>query len=499
MLEKYCDILVIGTELPGLISAAFLARRGLSVQIIESDVYADNSQMPDPLCLTSIHSKLLRSILGRLNVPEMTIQAFLEKESNLQVIFPKHRIDVFSNPLNYSDELDREFPENQGEIKSFYEELARVRHQTDVNDLFDHLIPSSWGEQRQLKKFIKQHELNEKSSSYLHLIETNSLLKAYFESQYILSNQSICHQPFTYQVAEIFNPGDGEIFSIINGFKPLKEILLERITHHGGHIRKKISPQKLLFRNSVIEGVELSGTQDTVLAKYVIWNTSLPKLGDILPNKWRYKKLKKVCNNHSSYYHWFTAKWTVPSLYIPDPMKENVIIIQDAEKELSGSNFLYLQLHKLESEQHQIDVNFLLPRSAIDEKTAFFKPYFTEIQENLTKLFPFSTGKLKHVFPLENQEKDEDTLFPLHENDYEVFLHSAEIHGVLEQKENDFSHLFPLHYKTPTPNFFISHPYIFSAFGFESKLILGLKITDLVWQETEKEKKRAMKSERRIA
>ena len=37
MLEKYCDILVVGTELPGLVSAAFLARRGLSVQILDTN------------------------------------------------------------------------------------------------------------------------------------------------------------------------------------------------------------------------------------------------------------------------------------------------------------------------------------------------------------------------------------------------------------------------------------------------------------------------------
>jgi hypothetical protein len=66
-----------------------------------------------------VHSKLLRSILGRLNVPEVTIQSFLKQESNLQVIFPKHRIDVFANPLTYSEEIDREFSAQQDQLKTF--------------------------------------------------------------------------------------------------------------------------------------------------------------------------------------------------------------------------------------------------------------------------------------------------------------------------------------------------------------------------------------------
>src|SRR5689334_20764934 len=113
MLEKFCDILVIGTELPGLITGAFLARRGLSVQVVGADFYSDHPQMPDPLCLTHMRSRLLKSILGRLNVPENSIQHFLSRETQLQVIFPDRRIDVLSNPMGFSEEIEREFPGEQ--------------------------------------------------------------------------------------------------------------------------------------------------------------------------------------------------------------------------------------------------------------------------------------------------------------------------------------------------------------------------------------------------
>ncbi len=74
MLERYCDALIIGTDISGLITAAFLARRGLTVQVLDLDPYAGNEREPDPFCVAHLHSKLLRSILGRLNVPENDIQ-----------------------------------------------------------------------------------------------------------------------------------------------------------------------------------------------------------------------------------------------------------------------------------------------------------------------------------------------------------------------------------------------------------------------------------------
>lgn len=500
MLEKYCDILVIGTELPGLITAAFLARRGLSVQVIESDFYANHPQMPDPTCLTGVHSKLLRSILGRLNVPEVTIQNFLALESNLQVIFPKHRVDVCGNPLLYADEIEREFPSEESCIKTFYEDLARERHQIDVNDLFQQLLPYTWRERRAFKKFLKQSKLHDKSAVYKNILAKNSVLKSYFKAQYILGYQSFCDDPFAFQVAEMFNPGDGEIFGIISGLKPLRDILLDRLTHHDGHIRHKISAQKLLYRNGIFEGVELSGTGDTVLAKYIIWNSSLAKLRELLPKKWRYRSLRKSCDAFQSHFQWFTVRFEIAKNLIPEPMKRNVVLIDEAGKELSGTNFLYVQIRDTEEDATSlIDVNFLLPRSALGENNEFFKPHFDGIRAKLLNVLPFSEKHLRQVFPLENAEKVEDTLFPMSENDFEVFRHAAETFGVGQQDEKSFQNLFPLNYRTPTPNFFVTHPKVFNAFALESKLMLGLKITDIIWQEAEKEKKRAMKSERRIA
>ncbi|MBU0506917.1 hypothetical protein KJ708_13090, partial [bacterium] len=130
MLEKYCDILIIGDHLPGLVTAAFLARRGLSVQVIDTDLFSKHPKKPDPVCLTNIHSNLLRSILGRLNVPEVTIQSVLNQDATLQYVYPKSRIDIFHNPMDYFDEVEREFKDNFKEIKRFYEKQSKLRHRT---------------------------------------------------------------------------------------------------------------------------------------------------------------------------------------------------------------------------------------------------------------------------------------------------------------------------------------------------------------------------------
>jgi hypothetical protein len=499
MLEKYCDILVVGNDLPGLIIAAFLARRGLSVQVIDYELYSDHPEALDPVCFTNTHSKLLRSILGRLNVPETTIQNYTNKDSTLQIIFPHSRIDVYNNPLTYFEEIEREFADHV-DIKRFYEHQARIRHQIDVTELFQQLLPSSWKEKRVFNKFIQEQNINDKSQEYQSLMSKDSTLAAYFKAQVLLAYQSFVPKPFAYQIAELFNPGDGEIFGIHGGIKTIKNMLYDRIRHYDGIIRKKTQIKALLFRNGAFDGVQIDDQQNAILSKYLIWNGSLEKLGKVLPNKWRFRKLKKFTEGFEFDHHWFTAKFTVDRKYIPEPMKGNVISIIDPKKELIGDNLLYLQIKRDKVDQEAIiSVNFLLPHTALNEGDEFFESYFKTIKESLLKLLPFSHKSLKQSFPLASKEQKHDTLFPLNENDFEVFKYSAAKYGVSTQQQSNFMDLFQLHYKTPAPNFYISNSEIFQAFGMESKLMLGLKITDLIWKEVDKVKKRAMKSEKRIA
>ncbi len=500
MLEKYCDILVIGDNLPGLVTAAFLARRGLSVQVIDSDLFSGHEKNPDPVCSNKIHSTLLRSILGRLNVPETTIQNLLNQDSTLQTIFPRHRIDIFNNPLDYFEELEREFPDHYPDIKKFYENQSKLRHRTNVTDLFEQLIPSGWQEKRKLKKFIQTQSLNEKNSEYTKLLKKDPHIKSYFLAQYLMAYQHFCNNPFSYQVSALFNPGDGEIFGVHAGLNSFKKVLHERITHYDGSIRNKVQVNSLLYRNGVLEGVELDESHGHVLCKYVIWNDSLDKLKELLPNKWRFRTLRKNCVSNQIDFHWFTTRFSVDTNYLPELLKSNAVVIKNPKKELVGDNFLYIQTKANKIEPKTVlSVNFLLPKSALTEEEEFFDQYFDAIKQSLINLMPFSDDSIEFQFPVKSKNMPTDTLFPLNENDFEIFRHSASNNGVTTQNERSFVNLFKLNYTTPSPNFYISHPSIFAGFGLDSKLMLGLKITDLIWQEVEKVKKRAMKTERRIA
>jgi len=348
-------------------------------------------------------------------------------------------------------------------------------------------------------KFVKNKKLDQRLNELNLPIDTQAELKSFITAQLKLLTYAHVDIPFAFQIAELLNPGEGEILSVKGGHDSLKHLFLERIAHHEGALRTESAIEKLLFKNGVIEGVELASQEGTILSRYVIWNTDLKKLGNYLPNTFRYRSLRKSIQKISPSALWFSCSFEVPSKFIPQPMGDNIIFISKPDEALEGTNFLYIQIKKRQEQKTEISVSYLLPCQWLEKSPGEFAPLYEKIKNSLHFLMPFSENDLKLTFPLEKRPEESETLFPLGDNDFEILKQSAQNHPVYSLKPSSFKDLFPLTYKTPTPNFFLTSPEILGSMGYEGRFMLGLKVTDIIWQDVEKEKRRAMKLEKRIA
>lgn len=498
MFERYCDALIIGTEIPGLITAAFLARRGLSVQVVDASPQT-NQDHPDPFCISHLHSKLLRSILGRLNVPENEIQSLASHNRPIQFITPKKRIDFYSNPTDFYEELEREFKDDFQNLKDFYENLAHIKHRVNFNNLYEQLFPSSFKEKREFKKFIKEHALNQKISHQNHSWKENDWIKYFFKAQIQLLTHSFLDDPFLFQAAELLNPSDGEILSIRGGHHFLKDIFLNRIKSHEGHYRHDSHIEEMIIEDGVFTGIKVSDSEAPILSRYIVWNTDLKKLTEYLPPLFRFRKLKKEIKKIEPYAHWFTCQFRIKTKWISESMQENLIMVSNPNEKLEGDNYLYIQLEKEEEEEDTtISVNYLLPKKQLEKNDQYFTLIHKRIQKKIMALIPFSVKGIEYIFPLQ-ETKQTDTLFPLEEDHFKLFRHYAMNNPVYEIQTKGFKDLFPLDFKTPAPNLFLTSQEIGQNLGSEGQFMLGLKVTDCIWNDVKEVKKNAMKGKRRIA
>src|SRR5437868_4094697 len=122
MSEKYSDLLIVGTDLAGLVTGAFLAKRGMAVTVLnfDKDVLLAKKNI-QPNLITHLESRLFKSILGRLSILDHELNIIRKLEVPCQVVLPRHRIDIYRDREKFYRELKREFPGDYEGLKAFYE------------------------------------------------------------------------------------------------------------------------------------------------------------------------------------------------------------------------------------------------------------------------------------------------------------------------------------------------------------------------------------------
>ena len=124
------DVVVIGSNLSSLISAAFLCKNGHRVLIVEDeDKRWGKSAYMDPdvtsFIAGSAPNKLLYNIFRELSIPIHHQKKFVADELSYQIAISKLRIDVGNNWNLYYQEIKREFPQNFTAIGKVYTEIFK--------------------------------------------------------------------------------------------------------------------------------------------------------------------------------------------------------------------------------------------------------------------------------------------------------------------------------------------------------------------------------------
>jgi len=504
MSEKYSDVIIVGTDLAGLITGAFLAKRGLSVTLLNFDKdVASQKKNIQPNLITNLESRLFKNILGRLSILDYELNIIRKLDIPYQVVLPQHRIDIYRDRDKLNQEIQREFPMDQSHIQSFYENMDHIDATLDTEQLQDLILPTGIKKRWRFSKFVKQTGLNQRISQITDPMGSNREVRALLESQVKFLSQTHLENPFTYQIAKTLSNENCLLYEVKGGVGHLKKLFLDKIEHHHGRIKNEVQIGGFNFEGRKLSSISLGGFEGILGCKYLLWNDEIRGLKEFLPQKFRTKKmLKKIDSIRPKYYH-FSIQYQLDHNIIPVGMRENLLFIGNPELELKEGNFLHLNLYRpapdSETDKSFLTVSYLLEADKINEPSDFFSSLHDQVTETLSHLFPFSDGNIKMFFPLEKPEtQEEGMLFPLEKSDFEIFRENALANPVYQVAPQNFGELFPIHNRTPYKNLFLTSPEILAALGSEGKFLLGLKTIDLIWNEVETSRKKAIK-QRKIA
>lgn len=110
-IEEHYDVVVLGTQVPALVTAALCARLGLRVAVLGQSRHAptytlDNVEVPTSLPFLAAPC----SELGRTLQRELSLSSAFSQSASLGACTPTRRIDLRGTPEQLRNEIAREFP-----------------------------------------------------------------------------------------------------------------------------------------------------------------------------------------------------------------------------------------------------------------------------------------------------------------------------------------------------------------------------------------------------
>ncbi len=477
---NFCDLLVIGSDLSGIMAATLLAKRGLNVLVLDDD--PEGITLPEPNLVTGLGTKSFKSFMGKLMIPESKLQILHENPVSVQVIFPKHRLDVSSQRPLYLKEIQREFPQDMETIQSLFQELDKIREA--FGEELVQTLPYSEGKDR--KKFLKWLE-QVPQEPILRLWDSLSpTARSFFQAQIKFFSRYVLIEPLLLQLLLFVVPENLSSFSVKGGLKELKKIFFDKLDYFGGLIHP-LNEDSFTYetKGSEIRGIQLTRYNFPTRCRYLLGNTDIKRIYQELPTPIMALlkgQKKKVAALEASERKGF-LQYMVHKNFLPEPMKENVIIISDPEQPLQGTNYLELNIHPLyrnatDAYDTLMTVTYCLPvhDQEMDVDPLVIEQLQDQIDQALHKILPFTEGHLKRVFPRDKTPTDQGELFSSDED-------MATSQKILQRKVTYQPVIgFPT-MDAPYKNMRVVGPNILEWYGMEGKMIAAMGAVESLWNQ----------------
>ncbi|MBI4374613.1 MAG: hypothetical protein HY542_07025 [Deltaproteobacteria bacterium] len=474
---NFCDVLVLGSDLSGVVAATLLAKRGMNVLVLDDDEDRDRF----PPVITGLETRIFKGLMSKLMIPESKLQFFQQNRVSCQLILPRHRLDFTPDRDYFLKEVGREFPTDKEVVRDYLSELDRLGEKW-LEPLFSLLPLSTRQDSKQFGQWLEKFP-DEKAASLWEKMspEMQDSLKLILG---FLSRTPLV-EPIHLQLLLYLSPENSATFSLKGGLRGIKKVFYEKLDYFGGLVHPLGSNEfKVLARGREVRGIKLSSLGYPTRCRFLIGNMNFQRFYDALPTTlWSYfakKRAREIPLLPPS----CPVQFEVARNFLPAPMQENLILVDDPKQPLEGLNYLEINLSSL---PHGDEENLLLTASYLlspsDHNADFFENLHATIEQRLRKLIPFAGENLRRVFPrLNSPEAHNPSLFP-DDGDLASFLQTA------QKRRGLPSSLFSPKCSTPFKNALSLGPNILPWMGTEGKVLAGLRGVELVWNQESKVKK----------
>lgn len=409
MIRSFYDVVVVGSRLGALASAALLAKRGFRVLVIGQDDLGatyelDGATLPRaPFSFLAAHSPVARRVFAELAITQAFRRQATVVDPAFQVAMPGHRFDLALDPAHLDREIDREFPEVRRPIEDF---LGRTRAQSLALDraVERDLVwpPETFFERREHARAIAHLTASPRDGRAA--VERDDPLAELPDTHPF---RLVVHAPVRF--ADGMDPDHGSGLRLVRHFSSWREggavidgslasvrgLLEGSLRAHGGELRSRDKIDALLVRRGTVEGVRIAASGEEIGASFVLLGSDIGNFLRLVPDRRPFEELFERVGEPVARYYRYTLNLRVRAEGVPAGMARDVFFVRDPSRPLSGPNLLRVEAHPVDADGARLlCVEALLPRRGVEDVPDFLETVREHVVASLGELVPFLGSNL---------------------------------------------------------------------------------------------------------
>jgi hypothetical protein len=464
---QHFDVVVVGSEISGLVAGALLAKGGMRVLHLDAAPWQSTYKFQDltfyrqlRLFSTWDASPSQKRAFFDLNLITDMSKRLTPLQPSFQLVLPQQRLDITSDPQALAVELDREFP---GSAQFLEEALRKVEETNDrLDKLLDgHLMlpPESWKERRELTRMMEENPLPEENALFDGVPADHPLRRvAEMPVPFITHLDPGASCPI--RLARAARQIQLGLCELPGGMDELKERLSGVIKHFHGDARQEgIAEVSVSWGR--IKSFRLSGGEQ-IGCEQVIGAEPVGKLAELLAEKSLGKWHEQVAAELRPAKRVYTLNLAVKADGIPEGMGPVGFVVRDLAAPLAGANLLLWWLHGTTGGLRALTLAALVPEPE-GQGAASWRALKADVLGAVENLMPFYTKHLVHVdVPWDDGESKGATVRPVSE--------MAELYAWGGKSALGID---AVPYRTPLKNLTLANRQILPALGLEGEFLAG--------------------------
>jgi phytoene dehydrogenase-like protein len=359
--QRIYDACVVGSQLGGVLAGALLARRGYRVLHVDHDglgtSYEDGGYLlpyapavlPSPRFLPAAEAAL-----GELGLTTDLVRQLEPSSPDLQLLLPRHRVDIGHDGARRLQELRREWPGDADRLQGGFEALARLfEASTPFMKSIPPLPPGGFTERRAVSKALKFAASVPGASGTavdearpFEGLEDHPLVAALAIAQRFLTYQEGPPSPLA--ATRLLGAMLRGSFRLPGGHVTLREAIRKKISESRGETlgndEERAVAEHLETDGGRVTAVRVAGSPNAWVARVFIAATDAPAFRRLLPVSETDGKTARLLQEVRPSRQLLAVNLVVKTAALPPALGETVLALRDPTGPDAAENAVLVQV-----------------------------------------------------------------------------------------------------------------------------------------------------------